>query len=249
MAVFVWVFFFGALISQYIAWVKTTGWVWQDVYGLILLLGLCGGPAIILSDRNQRLPAAGRFGLSIRRLPKTLAISLLHFGVATGLTMLTLMATMQICKWFGHDAIPVHETLTNLRTSPTFRSTLMLAIPAVLLAPIMEELFFRGMVQCFFIWMGGFLLMRRQGGPKKEPQGGFPSLSVSPLSRWAGIVITAALFALYHQNWQHMPALFILAMGMGYAYERYGNLLIPILIHSFFNLLQVAATLLNRLPD
>ena len=63
--------------------------------------------------------------------------------------------------------------------------------------------------------------------PQAEP--------VSPAwASWAAIVVTAALFASVHAMWT-WPPIFILAVCLGYAYERTGNLWVPILIHASFN--------------
>ncbi|MFZ9024246.1 MAG: type II CAAX prenyl endopeptidase Rce1 family protein [Anaerohalosphaeraceae bacterium] len=50
-------------------------------------------------------------------------------------------------------------------------------------------------------------------------------------------------FAILHTP-THIPALFILSVGLGYAYERSGSLLRPILMHIFFNGLSITMTLL-----
>ena len=51
---------------------------------------------------------------------------------------------------------------------------------------------------------------------------------------WAAIVVTSALFASVHAMWT-WPPIFILSLCLGYAYERTGNLWVPILIHAVFN--------------
>jgi len=44
----------------------------------------------------------------------------------------------------------------------------------------------------------------------------------------------------------HWPAILMLSVGMGYAYERSGSLFRPIFIHIFFNTTTVCAVLLSR---
>jgi membrane protease YdiL (CAAX protease family) len=66
------------------------------------------------------------------------------------------------------------------------------------------------------------------------------SLSDSP---WVAIVFTSVFFAILHPP-THIPALFMLSCGLGYAYERSGSLLRPILMHIFFNSFSVVMTLL-----
>jgi membrane protease YdiL (CAAX protease family) len=43
------------------------------------------------------------------------------------------------------------------------------------------------------------------------------------------------MFAAVHSNVEHWPALFVLGVGMGYAYEKSGSLWRPIFIHALFN--------------
>jgi membrane protease YdiL (CAAX protease family) len=62
-----------------------------------------------------------------------------------------------------------------------------------------------------------------------------PAEFVSPAwTGWAAILLTSALFASVHAMWT-WPPIFILAVCLGYAYERTGNLWVPILIHAAFN--------------
>ena len=87
-------------------------------------------------------------------------------------------------------------------------------VSAVILAPLAEEVFFRGLVQS---------MLRRYCG-----------------NAWIAILITSALFALVHWQQLHaIPALFVLSVALGYNYERTGRLHAPILIHVFFNAMYV----------
>ncbi|HZL33961.1 MAG TPA: CPBP family intramembrane glutamic endopeptidase [Tepidisphaeraceae bacterium] len=51
---------------------------------------------------------------------------------------------------------------------------------------------------------------------------------------WVAIVLTSAIFALVHPLWMS-PLIFVLALGLGYAYERTGSLWTSITIHAVFN--------------
>jgi membrane protease YdiL (CAAX protease family) len=94
---------------------------------------------------------------------------------------------------------------------------ILVAVFAALIVPVFEELLFRGFFQTTL-----------------------RSLSGSP---WVGIVLTSVFFAILHPP-THIPALFMLSVGLGYAYERSGSLLRPILMHIFFNGLSIGMTLL-----
>jgi membrane protease YdiL (CAAX protease family) len=60
---------------------------------------------------------------------------------------------------------------------------------------------------------------------------------------WVAIVLTSLFFSVLHPP-THIPALFMLSCGLGYAYERSGSLFRPILMHVFFNGFSVAVTVL-----
>lgn len=91
-------------------------------------------------------------------------------------------------------------------------------ISTAVLAPIIEEIFFRGLLQS---------ALRR---------------IVSP---WVTIIITSVIFAAVHASSQpqYVPALFVLAVVLGYNYERCGRLWPSILMHTLFN----ATTLITQL--
>ncbi len=60
-------------------------------------------------------------------------------------------------------------------------------------------------------------------------------------SPWIAILGSSAAFGLIHsQNPHTVPALVVLGIILGYHYERTDRLLAPILIHSIFNILNIA---------
>lgn len=89
----------------------------------------------------------------------------------------------------------------------------MACVSAIIGAPLIEELFFRG------------LLQRLLAGMLKSPA--------------VAIVLTSLAFAAIHQPWTLQPPVFVLSLVLGWAYFRTGNLALPILIHALFNALQV----------
>lgn len=61
-----------------------------------------------------------------------------------------------------------------------------------------------------------------------------PAPGPSPAARWAAIVTTALLFAVLHPMWT-WPLIFLLALALGYAYERTANLWVVVTMHLVFN--------------
>lgn len=90
---------------------------------------------------------------------------------------------------------------------------LLLAVGAVIIAPIAEETIFRGF---------------------------FYGVVKSFSDRWFAAIFTSLIFAGVHQHVGSLPALFVLAMGFALAYEATGCLLVPMCMHALFNALNLA---------
>jgi len=125
------------------------------------------------------------------------------------------MAMVQVTLWAGQSVqgptyqMEQHRELQLLLDCPHWSLRVSILIMAVAVAPLVEELLFRGLLQ---------------------------STIRSFVDRpWVAITLTSTLFAMVHQNVEHWPALFVLGAGMGHAYERSGSLWQPILIHALFN--------------
>lgn len=88
---------------------------------------------------------------------------------------------------------------------------------AVLLAPVAEELIFRGGIY-------GFLKTR------------FP--------RWIALLLSASAFATLHANLASLVPLLFLGIALALAYEASGHIRVPILLHALFNAHQLLILLL-----
>jgi len=125
-----------------------------------------------------------------------------------------------------------HETLQQIeKTTDTFVK-LGDSVIAGLIAPIVEEIFFRGILQSALIQRPGnafsYLTSRVTGDP-------IPTTRPPVYQRWLAILLTAALFGYAHLAPDQFPILFVLAIGLGYLYERTGNLFACITLHALFN--------------
>lgn len=118
------------------------------------------------------------------------------------------------CLLLPPDLRVVHPLLTLTREFAPFWQALVVLV-AVVIGPIAEEIFFRGLLQS--------LLRQRVGRP------------------WMGIGLTSVVFAIMHSGTpQAMPALLALSLVLGYAYERTGRLTAPIVAHALFNAANIA---------
>ena len=105
-----------------------------------------------------------------------------------------------------------HETLQQLVDSPIDGWLLVMVGLVVLVIPVLEEVMYRGILQ--------------------------RSLDGLGLGRWPAILLASAIFALVHAGavpWHALPALFVLSIGFGLAYERTRSLAAPIVMHILFN--------------
>jgi len=70
----------------------------------------------------------------------------------------------------------------------------------------------------------------------------------SPMAwqRWVAILITSLAFAAVHGQLWLMPPIFFLSLCLGYAYERTGNLWVPMIVHACFNASSTVLFLLVR---
>ena len=164
---------------------------------------------------------AGWRGLGIGRQPigSEIKYALAGWLAAIVVCGLMLLATDQVftrlLPWFRPPDHSVFITLKDPAVTPLMRT---IAIGgAFMLAPIGEELLFRGILQTAI----KKVIPRRWGSMRH---------------RWVAIGVAALLFAVMHTATpHHMVALAGLGVILGYLYERRGSLVVPILVHMLFN--------------
>ena len=183
----------------------------------LLVLILLGRP------RPGRLKA---FGLGLTGLPEQLAWgSLIALAIWPIATFVLVPASLQALELFyqwtaGLSYTPQEHALLREMGTASGPAVWLAVIAAVVVAPVTEEILFRGFLQ------GALVGLFR--------------------SRWAGIVLGALVFALLHLKYREtMPALFLLGLALGYAYEKSQSLYRPIAIHLAFNTMSVIVSLLS----
>ncbi len=149
-----------------------------------------------------------RANLADLGLRKTSLQELFNFGFLGGLGILLLVVLTGLpIQHMQPDLQPqVFETM--LRGAPDLRAIILLVIMGVVLAPLSEELFYRGMV---------YPVLRRYWGPG-----------------W-GAVAAGIVFGLAHWDlWRALP----LSIGgalLCYLYERTDSILVPMVAHGVWN--------------
>lgn len=146
------------------------------------------------------------------------------FGGALGRGVLALLAAYPVLMLVqamvfgvaGSDLAP-QDVVQFLKDAETPRDRLAVLVMAVAVAPVAEEVIFRG-----YLYPVG-----------KSRFGAFLSM-----------VATSFLFAVLHGHLASIPALFTLAMCLALAYEKTGSLLVPMIMHAIFNTVSVTAIML-----
>ena len=178
----------------------------------LFLMMICLGLLFYLRQIRGLDPVA-LFGLRRLSAPRVVAAAVLW--------LLPLLAVVTACNWltlqwlkqFWPDLAP-QEAITMFLEQNHAGSRAIMIVSAVLIAPLVEEVVFRGFVY---------------GAVKRFTDPIFAGLA------------SAALFALAHFHLGSVVPLFVLALGFTAAYERTGSLLVPMLMHGLFNALSLAA--------
>ncbi len=113
-----------------------------------------------------------------------------------------------IQKWTGQEP-EIQRMVQLLRESPSIFQLLSMALMALIAAPIVEEILFRGVL--------------------------YPALS-QYWGRTVGIWGNSILFGVIHWNWMSLISLIFLGVLWTLLYQRTQNLLAPIFAHFLFNL-------------
>lgn len=179
--------------------------IWSLVIAEILLLGLLwrylnknGRMAAVRLDRWSKMPLA-----------QTVGISVLLIGVGIGF------------NWtYGTFIVPDIEIQADLRRlfaaiPETLPNSILLFVAIALIAPLLEELLFRGLLQNAF---------------------------AHKLPIWAAIALSALIFGAMHMDLYAMPPLVLMGAMFGLIYHLTGSLRVTISLHMINN---AAALLLS----
>lgn len=174
------------------------------------------------------------FGLNVKTIHKDFFAACVNLTTIWPLLLLMVLLTTYCGRvFFGPQyKIQQHQDLELIKATTQMPIRILIIISAVLVSPLLEEMLFRGLFQT---------MIRSYLENWKLEIGNWKSISVVPV--WVSIAISSIIFTSFHQNAAHWPALFVLAICLGYAYEKSGSLLRPIFIHLLFNGITIAAAL------
>ncbi|MCH7526170.1 MAG: CPBP family intramembrane metalloprotease [Planctomycetes bacterium] len=170
---------------------------------------LIGGLACVWVGAVSFEGGAAVFLLGDRRTGRDLLYGVLYLFASLSICAAVLYATQVLMVRFWPEyPFPEHEAIERLRTGEVPAWTVWLG--TVVIAPIAEECFFRGIL----VTMLRNLLR----------------------SRWLVVLLSGAIFGAAHSEQpQVIPALTALGVLLGILYLRTGSLLGPIVLHLLFN--------------
>lgn len=214
---------------------------------------LVGLIALLLGDGAVRDLTGHDLGLDLRRLPWGFAAGLLGVVIVVPPLILLANAIEMLYRLIHYTHEAEHPLLKVLGERPAPWVTGLIVFGATVIAPLFEELLFRAHIQTLLRRLF-YRLTTPIAAP--TPMEGFPVITAEPSApvaliapppaprprawqSWAAIIITSGLFALVHPAWSR-PIIFVLALCLGYAYERTGNLWVSITIHAIFNSIMTA---------
>jgi membrane protease YdiL (CAAX protease family) len=197
--------------------------------GVLIMLGV---------NALQRRAGTRLLGVHPSQFPRGLVTGILGAVILIGLVFFASALTTILWEAIRYRHPQEHDLLRVLKEAKDDRGVSVLVIfSAWVVAPLFEEVFFRGHLQTLIVYGLYYVTNReavlaREFNPTAIESGA--QFSPSPGVRWLGICVTSALFAAVHAGWM-APPIFLLSVCIGYAYERTGNLWTAIVMHGAFN--------------
>jgi len=238
-----------------------------DIALLSTLPGMIGFVCLLAGDSFSGQDALRRLGFQSANLARGIAQGALGLLIVWPLVFWVMELGEWFYQQVHYQHPMEHDLLKTLGQAHTPAVSLTLVFGASVVAPFFEEYLFRGHLQtllkrALIVW--GERLTNREAepslvmaavlsdipappnevlaAPPEMPPPPMPSPAhTSPASdrvwqSWAAVILTSMIFAAIHPAWS-IPGIFVLALGLGYVYDRTGNLWACITMHLLFNTL------------
>jgi hypothetical protein len=183
-----------------------------------IVFALGWSAALLIWFRRVRgLDVGVLFGIRAMPLGKVIGFALGAIAPAFLVVIVVNMGAVELLRGVWPDVSP-QQVVKAFETSGSVPVRLLMGFAAVVAAPLSEELLFRGLLY---------------GVCKRFTDS------------WFAAIATSLLFASVHMHVGSFIPLFALALILVAVYEITGSLLVPILMHAFFNALMLIAMLLG----
>ena len=219
-------------------------------------LAALGVVVLLLRELRPRHAGLRPIGLAAGGIPVAVAGGAAALFVVFPLVLLASRAVEAAYRLL-HAKTKPHPVLEMMGADHNWAVTALGILTAVVIAPLAEEAVFRGVMQTMlaqlFTWGGEQLGLTASADPWPDtvavpvPPGDGPAV-LAPLmpwrrtpaaARWAAVIVTSVLFAAVHANVAFLLPLFVLSLGLGFVYERSGNLWMNTATHALFNAAQL----------
>ena len=213
---------------------------WQSNFLDNLILCISELMSIVVIIFLARIHFARRlkgFGLNVKTIVKDFFAAFVNLLTVWPLITAAIILTMFFGEliWGREYQMQQHQQLKLITEYSQLPPRILIIVVAVVIAPLLEEMLFRGFFQTT---IRSYLDAHRSSLVARVTGHGSRATNC-----WLAIAISSGLFTAIHANTGHWPALFVLGVCLGYAYEKSGSLFRPIFIHSFFNATSIIATL------
>lgn len=231
----------GGLLAAMIAAPLVRDPAWQS-FAVGGVFNLAGALVLVMLNHRLRGEDGGRLGMRVGQIPRGVWQGAIGLVVLLPLVMVCGQVIEEAARWWNWT-LPTHEVLREMRSTDSWTEIVGLVVVAVVLAPIFEEMMFRGLMQSFLVKVldrnqsRGGLLVKEEVWADRSVAALADGRAIAAC--WGAIGITSLAFAAVHGEWLWMAPLFLLSAGLGYAYERTGNLWVSIIMHGLFNALQI----------
>ena len=178
----------------------------QGLQVLLLYLGLMAAPLLILAAMLPPGPRPEGGWLQWQTRPLATALGQAVAAVLMALPLVALSSWLVERIW--GDPGGSNPLLDLVLTSPDARALFCFGFTAIVLAPVFEEVLFRGVLLP--------VAARHMGGA-------------------AAVLVSAAVFAAAHLSLGELVPLFVLALGLGWLRWSSGRLLPCVLMHALWN--------------
>lgn len=197
---------------------------WQIAAVSNAVICICGTLGIIISllfAREYFVHGLKGFGLNIKTIGRDIPAAIINlFSVWPIIFMAVVLIDFAGRKYYGPQfEMARHEQLQMLSDHGQLSLKILIAVVAVIIAPVMEEIIYRGFIQTQI-----------------------RSVTQRP---WLAIIFSSAIFTFSHINIMHWPVLFILGACLGYSFEKSGSLFRAIFIHIIFNAISIIGVLIQ----
>ncbi|MEW6306936.1 MAG: type II CAAX endopeptidase family protein [Verrucomicrobiota bacterium] len=184
---------------------------WKFINFMVSTVALHGGALVMIAFflREHQVGWKEAFGFNAPGLPRGMMLAVITVLLVTPLAW-TLGKISALVMEQVLVTPEVQSTVQTLQSSVDRSEQYYFAFVAILIAPVVEEILFRGIV---------YPSLKQSGRPQ--------------LALW----VTSLAFAAIHGNAMSFVSLAVLGMVLIALYEKTNNLLVPIVTHSLFNLI------------